>query len=74
MLDLCEGNLDVSSRDFLICDYCYWVASGISTRRTNVVACPRCKKSISRIPLTPGEIVTVRVDNVRGIELGFSGR
>ncbi len=69
-----ETRIATSFRDFIICDGCFWVASGISPRIKEMDSCPQCKKSVSHIPLTPGERVTVSLDMSRGIELGFSGR
>jgi hypothetical protein len=62
------------SREFLICDYCFWAASSISSRRRDINTCPRCDEVISRIPLTVGEKATFSIDPKRGVELAFDGR
>ena len=62
------------SREFLICDFCFWAASAISTRRGDIVGCPQCNRNISRIPLTIGESVAFNYDSRRGVELAFNGR
>lgn len=58
-------------RQFLICDFCFWAASAISIRRHDVVACPQCSATISRIPLADNETFTFNYDERRGVELDF---
>jgi hypothetical protein len=60
------------SREFLICDFCFWAASAISTRRHDVVTCPQCNAAISRIPLAEKESFTFSYDQRRGVELDFT--
>jgi hypothetical protein len=60
------------SRQFLICDFCFWAASAISTRRHDVVTCPQCNAEVSRIPLDDSETFTFSYDKRRGVELDFS--
>lgn len=60
------------SRQFLICDFCFWAASAISTRRHDVLACPQCNAEISRIPLGDNETFTFSYDKRRGVELDFA--
>ena len=69
-----ESTTRSAFRDFLICDNCFWVASGISPATKEMASCPQCDMAISHIPLTPGERVTVSIGRTRGIELGFSGK
>lgn len=59
-------------RQFLICDFCFWAASAISTRRHDVVTCPQCDAVISRIPLSDKESFTFSYDKRRGVELDFA--
>ena len=59
-------------RQFLICDFCFWAASSISTRRHDIVRCPQCEAVISRIPLTEKESFTFSYDKKRGVELDFT--
>jgi hypothetical protein len=59
-------------RLFLMCDFCFWAASAISTRRRDVVTCPQCSAEISRIPLTEKESFTFSYDERRGVELDFA--
>lgn len=59
-------------REFLICDFCFWAASAISTRRHDIVACPQCSAVVSRIPLTEKESFTFSYDQRRGVELDFA--
>ncbi len=68
-------NVDYSlklTREFLICDFCFWTASAISTRRHDIVACPQCDAAISRIPLAEKESFTFNYDKKRGVELDFA--
>lgn len=68
-------NIDSSlklSRQFLICDFCFWAASAISTRRHDVVTCPQCDAVVSRIPLADNESFTFNYDSRRGVELDFA--
>jgi len=70
---------DISStlklpRQFLICDFCFWAASAISTRRHDIVTCPRCTANLSRIPLTERESFTFSYNQRRGVELDFVTR
>ncbi|MEW6603814.1 MAG: hypothetical protein AB1351_03890 [Thermoproteota archaeon] len=60
------------SRQFLICDFCFWAASAISIRRHDVLACPQCNAEVSRIPLADNETFTFSYDNRRGVELDFA--
>jgi hypothetical protein len=60
------------SRQFLICDSCFWAASAISIRRHDVLTCPVCNAEVSRIPLTDDEIFTFNYDSRRGVELEFA--
>lgn len=67
-------NIDSSHRlprQFLICDYCFWAASAISTRRYDLVKCPQCSEPVSRLPLSENESFTFNYDNRRGVELAF---
>jgi len=59
-------------REFLICDFCFWAASAISTRNRDVVACPQCSAEVSRIPLAEKESFTFSYDKTRGVELDFA--
>lgn len=59
-------------REFLICDFCFWAASAISTRRRDIVSCPQCNAEVSRIPLTERESFTFSYDKRRGVELDFA--
>lgn len=59
-------------REFLMCDFCFWAASAISTRRSDVVTCPQCSAEVSRIPLTEKESFTFSYDKRRGVELDFA--
>jgi hypothetical protein len=59
-------------REFLICDFCFWAASAISTRRHDVATCPQCSAAVSRIPLTEKESFTFNYDKRRGVELDFA--
>ena len=61
-------------RQFLICDYCFWAASAIRTRRREVVSCPQCDQALSRIPLGETESFTFSCGKTRGVELAFSSR
>ena len=60
------------SRQFLICDFCFWAASAISIRRHDVLTCPQCSAEISRIPLADNESFTFSYDRKRGVELDFA--
>jgi hypothetical protein len=60
------------AREFLICDFCFWAASAVSTRRHDVVTCPQCDAMISRIPLAEKESFTFSYDKKRGVELDFA--
>lgn len=59
------------SRQFLICDSCFWAASAINIRRHDIFTCPECKTEVSHIPLTDDEIFTFNYDGRRGVELEF---
>lgn len=59
-------------RQFLICDFCFWAASAISTRRHDIVTCPQCGAAVTRIPLAYKERFTFSYDNIRGVELDFA--
>jgi hypothetical protein len=59
-------------RQFLICDFCFWAASAISTRRHDIMVCPQCDAAISRIPLGDKETFTFSYDKKRGVELDFA--
>ena len=59
-------------RQFLICDFCLWAGSAISTRRHDIVTCPQCGANISKIPLTEKESFTFSYNKRRGIELDFA--
>jgi hypothetical protein len=59
-------------REFLICDFCFWAASATSVRRHDVVTCPQCSATISRIPLSDNESFTFSYDKKRGVELDFA--
>jgi hypothetical protein len=59
-------------RQFLICDFCFWAASAIGTRRHDIVTCPQCAANLSRIPLTERESFTFSYDQRRGVELDFA--
>jgi hypothetical protein len=59
-------------RQFLICDFCFWAASAIGTRKRDVVTCPQCNAEVSRIPLTEKESFTFSYDQRRGVELDFA--
>ena len=65
-------SLEKLSRQFLICDFCFWAASAISTRRHDVLTCPQCRAEVSRIPLADNESFTFSYDNRRGVELDFA--
>lgn len=68
-------NIDSSLKlphEFLICDFCFWAASAISTRRHDIVTCPQCDAVVSRIPLTENESFTFSYDQRRGVELDFA--
>ena len=68
-------NIDSSlklPRQFIICDFCFWAASAISTRRHDVVTCPQCDAAVSRIPLADNESFTFSYDKRRGVELDFA--
>ena len=70
-------NVDSSQtapRQFLICDFCFWAASAISTRRHDVVSCPQCEQPVSRIPLGDSESFTFTYEKRRGVELAFTSR
>jgi len=52
-------------RLFLVCDYCYWSASALPTRRFDLSACPECTRPISSLPL-PDEEQIGGHDDLRG--------
>lgn len=60
------------SRQFLICDFCFWAASAISIRRHDILICPQCNAEVSRIPLADSETFTFSYDDRRGVELDFA--
>lgn len=60
------------SRQFLICDFCFWAASAISIRRHDMLTCPQCMAEVSRIPLADNESFTFYYDKTRGVELDFA--
>lgn len=59
-------------RQFLICDFCFWAASAIGTRKRDIVACPKCDAKVSRIPLSDNESFTFSYSERRGVELDFA--
>ena len=61
-------------RLFLVCDYCYWSASALATRKDDPFACPACHKPISSLPLSDRESYNFNYDIRRGVELDFSGK
>jgi hypothetical protein len=68
-------NIDSSKtldRQFLMCDFCFWAASAISTRRHDIVSCPQCSQPVSRIPLSNNEQFTYNYEQKRGVELAFT--
>lgn len=60
------------SRQFLICDFCFWAASAITIRRHDILTCPQCNAEVSRIPLVDDESFTFSYDDRRGVELNFA--
>lgn len=67
-----DNSLVGLSRQFLICDFCFWAASAIGIRRHDVLACPQCNADVSHIPLTDNERFTFSYDRKRGVELDFA--
>lgn len=65
-------SLEKLSRQFLICDFCFWAASAISVRRHDILTCPQCNAEVSRIPLADNESFTFNYDKRRGVELDFA--
>jgi hypothetical protein len=68
-------NVDSSQKppqQFLICDFCFWAASAISTRRHDIVTCPQCNATVSRLLLSDNESFTFSYDKRRGVELAFA--
>lgn len=59
-------------REFLICDFCFWAASAICTRRHDIMTCPQCSAAVSRIPLSDSESFTFSYDKKHGVELDFA--
>jgi hypothetical protein len=59
-------------RQFLMCDFCFWAASAISSRRHDLVSCPQCSQQLSRIPLGSNEQFTFSYEKKRGVELAFT--
>jgi len=59
-------------REFLICEFCFWAASAISTRKHDIMKCPQCNSAISRIPLSLNESFTFSYDTKHGVELDFA--
>lgn len=59
------------SRQFLMCDFCFWAASAISIRRHDVLTCPECRAEVSHIPLADNESFTFSYDKTRGVEVDF---
>jgi hypothetical protein len=66
------GNSSKLSRQFLICDSCFWAATAITTRRHNVMTCPQCDAVLSCIPFADNESFTFLYDSKRGVELDFA--
>lgn len=62
------------SRQFLICDFCFWAASATSSRKHDIVSCPQCDQPLSRIPLCDTESFTFSYEKHRGVELAFTSR
>jgi uncharacterized paraquat-inducible protein A len=58
-------------KQFLICDFCFWSASALSIRRSDIMECPRCSRLLSRIPLAKEEIYLFNYSPARGVELEF---
>ena len=59
-------------RLFLVCDFCYWSASALTTRRDEPFACPECHNPISSLPLSDNETYRFNHDARRGVEVDFS--
>lgn len=59
------------SRQFLICDFCFWAASAINIRTHDILTCPQCNTEVSHIPLSDNERFTFSYDFKRGVELDF---
>lgn len=71
LVEIYSTESPVPSRQFLICDYCFWAASAIATRTHDVVSCPQCRRELSRIPLNDNEKFTFSVGQRRGVEIAF---
>jgi hypothetical protein len=61
-----------SPRLFLMCDFCFWAASAINSRRQDIVTCPQCEQQLSSIPLGDTETFTFSYEKTRGVELAFN--
>jgi hypothetical protein len=66
-----DHSFEKLSRQFLICDFCFWAASAVAMRRHDIINCPQCNAEISRIPLADNERFTFSYDRKRGVELDF---
>jgi len=50
-------NAEQKKRLFLICDFCYWTATSLPTRKDDAERCPECQGSIVGLPLSDDEAV-----------------
>jgi len=58
-------------RLFIICDDCYWCASGLSKRYSDLVTCPQCNSPLSSLPISNDERYTYAYNQTRGVVLDF---
>ena len=54
-------------RLFLVCDYCFWAASALPTRKIDLFACPECSKPISSMALSDGGRYSSENNDRRGL-------
>ena len=62
---------EFKQRLFIVCDDCFWCASAMSPRMHHVDTCPRCRKPVSPLPISPNEAYRYNYTANRGVELEF---
>lgn len=59
------------TRSFLICDECFWCASGL-INELDIESCPQCERPISCTPIAKNEGYTFNYTHSRGVEVEFT--
>jgi uncharacterized paraquat-inducible protein A len=69
--DIIYPRTELKQKQFVLCNECFWCASALNTRQFNIDKCPKCRNSISSMPLEDNDAYTYRYSSSRGVELDF---